>query len=141
LNITVDKSAEDVGLALMLADLIRQNVEKFSERKRDFDKLMGIIALEVTDADVLLTLDFQGGCLIVNNGIKGDPDIKLATDSTTLLELNNAKLRFGLLDVTHPTGMTIIKKILSGEIYLKGSGLLKKPMFLVRLTRLLSVSR
>jgi hypothetical protein len=140
LDIRIDKSAEDIGLADMLAGLIRQNVEQHPERKADFDALGGIIALEAKDAEVSLTLDFSGGVLVIYGGTKGKPDVNISTDSSTILELNNAKLRFGLPDITDATGRAVFKKVFSGELKMTGMGLILKPKLLMRFTRLLSVS-
>ena len=139
LNVKIDQSAEEIGLASMLADLMQQNVEHHPKRKADFDALKGSIAIEAKDAEVSLTLDFLGGELVVYGGVRGKPDIMISTDSSTILDLNNAKLMFGLPDLMDATGRAVIKKMLSGELKIRGSGLLLKPMLLIRLTKLLSV--
>jgi hypothetical protein len=139
LNVKIDPSAEDNGLAAMLVDLMQQNVAQHPQRQADFDALRGAVAIEAKDAEVALTLDFRGGELVVYGGVNGKPDVTISTDSGTVLDLSNAKLMLGLPDVTDATGRAVVKKMLSGELKLRGAGLLSKPMLLIRLTKLLSV--
>jgi hypothetical protein len=140
LNITIDKSAEDVGLAGMLADLMQENVKQHPEREADFNALDGTIAIEAKDAEVSLTMEFRKGSMVVYGGVKGKPEIFVSAESATILDLSNAKLWHGLPDLTHESGQNMVKKLLLGELVIKGMGLLLKPMFLIRFTKLLSVS-
>jgi membrane protein YdbS with pleckstrin-like domain len=140
LNIKIDPSAEEAGLATMLTDLMQQNIQQHPEREADFNALNGSVAIEATDAEVSLTLDFRGGELTAYGGIKGKPDLKIAAESATVLELSNARLFLGLPDLTDPSGRAVLQKIFSGALKLSGAGLFLKPLLLVRFTKLLSVS-
>jgi hypothetical protein len=140
LNIKLDAGAEEIGLAPMLTELMRQNVRQHPKREDDFNALRGSIAIEARDAEVALTLDFRGGELVVYGGVKGKPDVVISTDSGAVLELSNAKLRFGLPDLADPSGRAVVKKMLSGELKISGPGLVTKPKLLVRFTKLLSVN-
>jgi len=124
----------------MLTALIRQNVDQHPERQADFERLRGSIVLEATDAEVAVTMYFLGGGLRVHGGVQGRPDIAISTDSLTLLELAGARLRFGLPDPAHPSGRAVLRKLGSGKLRIKGSGLVLKPLLLVRFTKLLNVA-
>ena len=63
----------------------------------------------------------------------------LDADSFTVLELSNARLRFGLPDLFHPSGRAVLRKMRSEELKVSGSGLVLKPLLLPRFSRLLSV--
>jgi hypothetical protein len=140
LDIVIDKSAEEIGLAAMLADLIRQNVASHPERKADFDALKGVIVISASDAEVELTLDFKGGRLEIFGGRRGSPDLSVATDSMTILELNNARLIFGFPDLADPVARGVAKKILSGGLKLRGPAFVTKPGLLPGLNKLMSVA-
>jgi hypothetical protein len=91
--------AEENGLAMMLADLVRQNLEAKPRKKVDFAALAGTISIVADDADVALTLRFErGGKLTIHDGIVGIPDVTIRGPSAGILALSNMPLstRFGL---------------------------------------------
>ena len=53
--------AEENGLATMLADLVRQNLQAKPHKRADFNALDGTVAIVADDADVSLTLRFARG--------------------------------------------------------------------------------
>jgi hypothetical protein len=140
LPIQLDPAAQAGGLGPMLTDLMQQNVEQHPERRADFDRLVGRVAIDATDAEVTVTMDFLGGKLLVHDGIQGRPDLAISTDSLTLLELTSARLRMGLPDPAHPSGRAVLRKLGSGKLKIRGRGVILKPLLLVRLTRLLNVA-
>ena len=46
---------------MMLADLVRQNLEAKPHKKGDFDALGGSVSIVADDADVALTMRFEPG--------------------------------------------------------------------------------
>jgi len=140
INIQIDESATEIGLASMLADLMKQNVEQNPAKKVDFDALKGSVYLDAKDAEVSITLVFNGGDAIIYGGKKGNPDISISTDSTTILDLSNAKTFHGLPNLLDESGQAMLKKIFNGQLKISGMGLLTKPLLLVRMTKVLSVS-
>ncbi|HPQ72044.1 MAG TPA: hypothetical protein PKW95_23175 [bacterium] len=139
LNVRLDPGAQDVGFASMLTDLMVQNVEQNPARRAIFNAMRGSIALEVMDAEVALTLDFLGGELVVYDGVKNGADVVVSADSSTVLDLSNVKLLLGMPDVFDASGRAVVKKLLSGEVKLRGRGLLNKPGLLPGFNKLLSV--
>src|SRR5580692_8583398 len=84
--------AEDNGLASMLADLVRQNLEAKPHKQGDFRALAGSIAIVADDADVALTLRFDHGKLTIHDGIVGIPDVTIRGSSDMILALSNMPL-------------------------------------------------
>jgi SCP-2 sterol transfer family len=140
LPITLDPAVQEAGLGPMLTDLMQQNVAQHPDRRADFDRLRGSVAIKATDAEVALTMDFRPEGLSVRDGIQGRPDLRISTASLSLLELTDARLRLGLPDPCHPSGRKVLRKLVSGDLRLWGRGLVLKPLLLTRLTRLLNVA-
>ncbi|MBI5528244.1 MAG: SCP2 sterol-binding domain-containing protein [Deltaproteobacteria bacterium] len=138
LNITFAQEAEEIGLASMLADLIRQNVAQKPHKRADFDKLNAVVSIEARDAEVTITLEFRKGSLRVHGGVHGTPDISIATDSETVLQLSLASIVCGLPNFFDEGGRAMLRKMRTGD--LKISGMLWNPVQLVRMTRLMSVN-
>lgn len=140
LPIRLDPAAQEAGLAPMLTGLIQQNIEQHPERRTCFDRLHGRIAIESTDADVVATLEFLDGKLLVHDGRDARPDLVISADSLTLLEMTSAKLFLGLPDPTHASGRALLRKVFSGALKARGRGLVLKPLMVMRLTKLLNVA-
>ena len=75
--ITIDPSAEENGLANMLATIMRQNLEDHPERARLLDGLSGRLAIFAEDAEVAITWVFDDGDATVHDGIVGIPDLTI----------------------------------------------------------------
>ena len=75
--ITVDPSAEDNGLANMLATIMRQNVADHPERQIVLRGLRGRLAIFAEDAEVAVTWVFDPEGATVLDGIVGIPDLTI----------------------------------------------------------------
>ena len=53
--------AGENGLALMMATMMSQNLADHPDRRPDFDRLLGRVAIVAEDSDVALTMDFERG--------------------------------------------------------------------------------
>jgi hypothetical protein len=137
-DIRLAPGAEEIGLASMLAELIRQNLAQKPHKRADFDKLDAVVSIEARDAEVTITLDFRRGALVVYGGVHGTPDIAIATDSETVLKLSLANIVCGLPNFLDEGGREMLQKMRRGE--LKITGMLGSPIQLVRMTRLMSVN-
>jgi hypothetical protein len=100
-GICLAPGAEDNGLAVMLGDLVQQNLEAKPHKKADFEALDGRVAIVADDADVALTMVFHRGAaagLTIHDGIVGIPDVTIRGPSEAIIALSNMPLRtpFGL---------------------------------------------
>src|SRR5882672_4037613 len=76
-SIAIAPSAEENGLANMLATIMRQNLEDHPERARVLDGLSGRLAIFAEDAEVAITWVFDHGTATVHDGIVGIPDLTI----------------------------------------------------------------
>ena len=121
---------EPSGLASMVADLIEQNLARDPARMALLRKSVAV--LDAPDADVTVFLRIE------RDGVRvGDGDVPDA-DSGRLLDLTTVPLRAGLPDPLRPVGRAIVGDLLRGRIRIRG--LLRHPVRLGRLTKLLSVA-
>jgi hypothetical protein len=137
--------ARENGLAIMLAELLRQNLEAKPRKKDDFAALGGSVAILADDADVALTLCFErGGKLTIHDGIVGIPDLTIRGPSEVIMALSNmplAPLGLPFPNPRNPDAMktvrTIVAAIRAGKLHVYGMAL-HLPM-LMRLTRVMSI--
>ncbi len=143
-EIELAPGAENNGFAVMLADLLRQNLESKPHKREDFAKLKGSVAIVAEDAEVALTLRFAGGLLTVHDGIVGRPDATIRGQSDGILALSNLPLRFGmpLPDPRKSDELRTMREVFDGVRSRKLSihGMLANFQMLSRLTRVMSVN-
>jgi len=135
--IILDDGAKDIGLAVMLADLIRQNLEQKPEKIGDFNALDAKVLIEARDVQIVVGLEFKQGNLTVSKGSFIKPDLHIITDSATVLDLCLVKIKFGLPYFFDANGFKILKKILAKQLIIKG--LLNHFFLLVKLTKIVSI--
>jgi hypothetical protein len=123
------------GLAWMLGELIRQNVEQHPERERLLRP--SLVSIAAIDAGAGATLRLGAGRVLVTGQATARAPIALAAGSDDLLRLTASPLRFGLPDVLSPQGREVLGAIASGRVRVKG--MFSHPVRLARLTMLLSV--
>ena len=127
------------GLASMLAELLRQNLERDPGRLTLIETRESSYAIKAHDIGLSITLRVGEGRIEVANGTAPIPaDIRIRADAATLLEFSSVPLRFGQPDVFAKAGRDAIGKVLSGRMKVKG--MLVHPLKLGRLNRLLSVN-
>jgi hypothetical protein len=145
-SIELAPGAEENGLAMMLADLVRQNLDAKPHKKGDFEALSGTVSIVADDADVALTLRFGGGHLTIHDGIVGIPDLTIRGTSDTILALSNMPLSTPLaLPIPSPRdkeAMKVVRDVMTamreGKFHIYGMAF-HVPM-LMRLTRVMSVN-
>lgn len=137
-SIIVDETAQENGLAVMLAQLLEQNMEEHPEKKKLFSWLRGSVAISAPDAEVDLTMFFNRGSCVVFDGIVGKPDLHVRASSDDILGLSNIPLKFGLPDVLSNQAQDLVKKLLTRKIQVQG--LAFHPVSLAILTNILSVA-
>lgn len=136
-KIEISPDVEDGGMATMIADIIKGNLQEKPQREKDFNALSGNIYMHAEDAEVDMTLVFKKGSLAVHNGKVGKPKISIVTDSTTLLDLANIDVKLGLPYYFDAAGLGVISKIVTRKLKIKG--LVTHPIKLTRFTKLMSV--
>ncbi len=138
MNITVADDAQDNGLALMVAELIRQNIEDRPEKAKVLRKMRGRVAIVADDAGVAMTMLFDSGSLLVQDGIVGIPDMTVRADSAQVVTMSQVEFTFGgLPDLRGRYLREVVAAGRSGQIQVFGA-LSNLPLAL-RLTRLMSV--
>lgn len=136
-EIIILPEARELGLPVMLADLIRQNIENKPEKIKSFESLEAKVLIEIPDIQTSAGLEFHRGKLTLSKDLSGMPDLHILTDSATILDLSLLKIKLGLPYFFDNNGFKILKKILSGEIIIKG--LLKNFSVLINLTKVISI--
>jgi len=136
--ITLDDGAKDVGLAEMLFNLLRQNLEQNPQKMSSFERLNSNVVIVARDIDITITLAFRKGELTIYNGIVGKTDLMITADHDAILDLSLINIFMGLPNYFDKVGRSILKKLLLGN--LKIEGLLKHPLQLTHLTKLFSVN-
>ena len=137
--IEVDGGAQDNGLALMIAELIRQNIEDRPEKARLLDRMHGRVAVVADDALVALTLHFEAGRLVVLDGISGIPDMTIRADSEQVVAMSQVEFtRVGLPDPRGAHLREVVAASRAGTIRVHGA--LRHARLALWLTRLMSVS-
>lgn len=136
-QINIAAGVENSGLAMMMADIIKGNLKEKPFREKLLNGLKGNIYLVAEDAEVDMTMAFETDCLTVHCGKVGTPKVVIRTDSMALLDLANIRIKFGLPYYFDKVGRSVIKKLLTGQLKLKG--LLTHPFMVTRFTILMSV--
>ena len=148
-EVVLAPSAGENGLAIMLADLLRQNLEAKPHKVADFAALDARVSIVADDADVALTLVFSAGSsggLTIHDGIVGIPDVTIRGPSDGIIALSNVPLmtRFGL-PIPNPRDREAVRTVnellllmRTGKLHAYGA-LLHVPM-MMKLTRVMSVN-
>lgn len=133
-------SGEDASaFAQMLGGLIEANVSSRAEKRKDFDTLKARVGIYVTDIEEGVTLDFQGGHLVVHDGLQGGRDLTIRADADTVMQLSNVRIGFARMpNYFDATGRDVVAKMLSGR--LRVDGILGNLTTLNQVTRLFSVA-
>ena len=146
-DVALAPGAEENGLAIMLSDLVRQNIEAKPHKRSDFEALAGSVAIVADDADVALTMRFEaGGKMRIYDGIEGIPDVTIRGPADAILAMSNLPLatRFGLPIPRRddPQEVKTVRELFtlmrSGRLHSYGA-LFHVPLVL-RLTRVMSVN-
>jgi hypothetical protein len=123
---------------MMLGGLIDANVQSRPEKRLDFDTLSARVGIKVDDIDESVTLDFEGGRLVVSNGLKRDRRLTIRTDADTVMELSSLSIGpLGMPIYVNSVGRSIVYKLLTGR--LKIDGMLTNVLTLNQVTRIFSV--
>ncbi len=123
------------GLAELLGGLIEQNLQAHPSRRAFLQS--STVAIAAPDVRVAVSLHIAPGCVRVANGLDRAADLRIRAGSDRLLAIAACPLRWGVPDVASAEGRTILADLVRGRIRI--DGLLRHPLRLVRLMRLLNV--
>ncbi len=146
-DVQLAPGAEENGLAMMLRDLVSQNLDAKPHKLGDFRALQGSVSIVADDADVALTMRFEaGGKLTIHDGIVGIPDVTIRGPSDAVLALSNMPLATRLgLPIPDPrdreavkTVRTVMGAMREGKLHVYGMAF-HLPM-MMRLTKVMSVN-
>lgn len=145
-DVQLAPGAEENGLAMMLRDLVTQNLEAKPHKMDDFASLDGSVAIVADDADVALTMRFRGGKLTIHDGIVGVPDVTIRGPSEAVLALSNMPLATRLgLPIPNPrdaeavkTVKTVMGAMRNGKLHVYGMAF-HLPL-VMRLTKVMSIN-
>lgn len=130
--------AGDNGLAVMMATLMGQNLEDHPDRKPDFDRLIGRVAIVAEDAGVALTMEMEKGRVVVHDGIVGIPDLTIRGDSEIIADMSRMETgRFGLPDPRGEVNRAMVSAL--RERRLRIYGLPSALPLLVRFGKVLAI--
>ena len=129
---------EPSAFASMLGGLIEANVSASEARRKDFADLKARLGMFVTDIDEGVTLDFEGGSLLVHNGLQPGRDITIRAEADTVMSLSNLRIGlFGMPVYYDEVGRGVAGKLLRGKLRI--DGLLGNLATLNSVTRIFSV--
>ncbi len=143
--IDLARGADANAFASMLVELLRQNLADKPSKLTSFRRLKGAVAIVVDDADVAVTIHFDGKRAEVFDGIVGVPSLTVRGDSEQVLALSNLPLTTRwALPIPHPRdkeGQQVSRAFREAirAKKLRMFGALLHPLFALRLTRVMSV--
>lgn len=138
--VSLAPGADVLPFAVMMAELVRQNLHDHPHKRRYLRKARGRVALVAEDADVCCTLRFKDDRLVVHPGLFGIPNVVIRGPSSALIDLSRVPPhpRLGALpDLRSEVARALISALRRRE--LRVYGLLAHLPLGLRLARLLSI--
>ena len=133
------RDAEPNGLGAMIGGLIQGNLQAHPDRASAVTEgRPATFGISVSDVGVQISIRLSPRGVQVANGIVGRPEVRVETDSETLLGLSSTPLRFGLPDLGRAEGRAVARDVVTRKLKLRGAILHAGK--LARLNRLLTVS-
>ena len=143
--VALDHRSKDHPLSVMIADLIRQNVEQNTTKSGALSALHLTALIVATDIESAVRLQFRGADgLLVHDGHhdfdESGPTVTIRAVSDTILELARLSLigGSGVPVLWDATGFSVLKQFLAGELTIRP--LLRHIGRLTRLLRVISVA-
>jgi hypothetical protein len=127
---------ERSGLASIVEGLIEQNLARDPARGRLLRP--AIVTIAARDADVSITIVTAPGQVDISDGLTHGAHVAITAETSRLLALTAAPLRFGLPDAFDARGRAVIADVVTRRVRIRG--LIRHPRRLARLSALLSVA-
>ncbi len=139
-ELVLDEKAQENGLATMLHQMIKENIEKNKWKEKDAKSVKSDVLIYARDADVKVSISFRGNRAIVFDGELFSPDIRIEANTADLIEMSKIKLIGPLhIPIVDKETLHIIKKIIRREVKIGFKLKIEKIKALFHLIRLLSV--
>ena len=120
--------ADSNAFASMMATLVRQNLDDHPDRGWALKLPRGRVSVEVLDLGMSITFVFDGERLVIHDGVKGIPDVRVrGTAELITISSNMESLPgIGLPDPRGETNKKLAKALRDGELELVG--VLRNPL-------------
>lgn len=138
ININIKDDAKEVGLAELMASLIRENCLQNRKKARIFSRLSGMVKITARDADVSIILEFNDGNLTIKDGANIHVPFEIIASSENIINLSNIKLFLSYPIFISREGIETIKAFVNGEIIIKR--ILTNIPFGINLLRIISIN-
>ncbi len=120
LEIELDAGAEENGLAQMLCTMMRQNVDDHPERVALARGLSGRLAIFAEDAEVAVSIDFDGARVLFRDGIVGVPDLTIRGGFEQIGDLSRMEQLGALPDPRGPVNRALFGALRDGRLRVHG---------------------
>jgi hypothetical protein len=138
--VTLDAAAESDAFAIVIGELIRQNLADHPHKRDELAKMRGRVALIAEDAGTTITLRFKDGALTLHSGLFGIPDLVVRGPGEALIDLsrvpNHPRLKF-LPDYRSPVARSLARALRDRKLRVRG--LVGHVQLAVRLGHILSI--
>jgi len=118
--VELDPGAEDNGLANMLATMMRQNVEDHPERVDIAKKMRGRMAIFAEDAEVSISIDFEGERVLFRDGIVGVPDLTIRGGFEQIGDLSRMEQVGAVPEPRGPVNRALFAAMREGKLRVHG---------------------
>jgi hypothetical protein len=138
-EIVLPDGDDTAGFGVMLSDLIRQNLGNNPRKLIPFNllsRLKSKVVIEAPDAEVIITLSFGDGRLMVKNGADPKAKVRIIANSDLILELSEIRVVAGLPWIWDEAGKTMLKRMFKREMKIRG--IADRPITALLLTNLVS---
>jgi hypothetical protein len=113
--------ANENGLAVMMATMMSQNLDDHPDRRSAFERMVGRIAIVAEDAGVALTMELQGGRVVVHDGIVGIPDLTIRGSAEIIADMSRMEsMRFGLPDPRGEVNRAMVAALRAKQLRIYG---------------------
>lgn len=137
-KVMLENSAKENGLAVMLAQMIKDNIEKNRWKEKDALSIRASVLIHAVDSDVKVGLVFKDGKCTIIDGEIYLPDIAIEANTADLIALSRIKIVSPLhIPIIDRESLELVEKILKRKIKIKFRP--KDILNLFYLVRLLSV--
>lgn len=122
-EIALADGAENDAFAIVISELIRQNLADHPEKREQLARMHGRVALVAEDAGTTITLRFRDGKLTVHSGLFGIPDLVVRGPAEALIDLsrlpNHPRLPF-LPDFRSPVARSLARALRDRKLRIRG---------------------